>query len=94
MPSGQNGLNSSLKELLGNKVWIHVDRDALSFDKEFLACVGIPVKNFVLRSYFIIAVLALQDLTKRFICRVSHDDGMVEQIADFFDFSMTFEIFC
>ena len=94
MPSGKDRLDCSVQKLFCNKVWIHVDCDALSFDKKLFACVGITVKDFVLGPYFIIAEFALQDLTKRFVSRVSHDDGMINQIPHFFDFGMTFEILC
>jgi hypothetical protein len=94
MPSGKDRLDCSVQKLFCNKVWIHVDCDALSFDKKLFACVGITVKDFVLGPYFIIAEFALQDLTKRFVSRVSRDDGMINQIPHFFDFGMTFEILC
>ena len=83
MPSGKDRLDCSVQKLFCNKVWIHVDCDALSFDKKLFACVGITVKDFVLGPYFIIAEFALQYLTKRFVSRVSHDDGMINQIPHF-----------
>lgn len=77
MPPGKDRLYCSVQKLFGYKVWIHVDCDAFSFNKQFFTRVGITVKDFVLWPYFIIAEFALQDLTKRFVSRVSHDDGMI-----------------